>query len=58
MSQKDFDVYDPMDDYDDRPSDEDMEHFKRGGRDIPRRYRHRDDEEYYAERRHFKKEYR
>jgi hypothetical protein len=34
----------------------DLEHFKRGGRDIPKRYRHRDDSEHYAEERVFDKE--
>jgi hypothetical protein len=30
MSQADFDVYDPMDEYDDYPSDEEKEELKRG----------------------------
>ena len=45
MSQADFADVD-QDEYDDFTND-DMDHFRRGGRDIPRKYRVRDDREHY-----------
>jgi hypothetical protein len=56
MSQKDFNVYDPMDDFDDYPSNEEMEELKRGYVRPPRRYRAKDDSEHFYEPPVFEKE--